>query len=147
MEYPKVSNEMVKELAPWVVKSYRNNKNFDKWLTWNLNDKSIGIHYGINKYIYMNFTLEDYKEICREATKQKYKQIMNFRKEMKIGDWIIIAQGKTKSLYLARIDSDYYYQELDGEEEFCRHRRKIKCIHKISDDFQRKSSMNTISKF
>ena len=147
MSYPTVSNEMARELAKFVIKSYTNGSKFDKWNQFNLEDKSIGIYYGINQNLGTDLTDEELRNICNYP-KASRNQILMFKNDIKKGDWIIIGQGKEKSLYLAKIDSDYYYQENESEpEEFYRHRRKITCIHKLPDDFVRKSSMYTVSKF
>ena len=139
--------EEVNQLAQWVIKSYTNKSKFDTWNEFNIRDKSIGIHYGIFEEISSNITDEQLKNVNTQIPLSNInrKQIIDFM-NIKINDWIIIARGAKKSLYIAQIASSYYYQELDGDDnnEFCRHRKRLKNISKIDASFERRYCIKTI---
>ena len=139
--------EEVNQLAQWVIKSYTNKSKFETWNEFNIRDKSIGIHFGIFEELSSNITDEELKHVNTHnpLSQINRKQIIDFM-NTKINDWIIIARGSEQSLYIAQIASSYYYQELDGDEnnEFCRHRKRLKNISKIDPSFKRRYIIKTI---
>ena len=144
------SIEEVDQNAKWVIKSYKNKGvskiTFDKWNLFNIRDKSIGIHYGIYHELPFNVSDDYLKQLPNNFESGNIRQIKYFINDLKINDWIIIAKGKYDVLYYAQIASSYYYHELDDDHnnEFCRHRRRLKNIFQIDSNFKRKAMLNTI---
>ena len=91
MSYPTVSNEMARELAKFVIKSYTNGSKFDKWNQFNLEDKSIGIYYGINQNLGTDLTDEELRNICNYP-KASRNQILMFKNDINEHKMSIIHQ-------------------------------------------------------
>lgn len=132
----------------WVMKPCSNKiqQHFENELEYVLRDKSIGIHFNINREIPSNATDEQIREssayLNNDSKKQSRKMVKQFVDNMQIGDKIIIARGKEQSLYICDITSSHYFQ--DSEVTSFKIRRRINNIKKIPEEFERKSLVQTL---
>ena len=130
----------------WVIKAWKNKEGIQRQIDYIVKDKSIGIHFGNHGPFPTNVTDIQIVEKQPETKKPSRKMIQEFCNDIKIGDKIIIGKGKTGSLFVAEIASTYYYQPSDNIDD-CQHRRRIKNIRRVPEEFIRQSQIKTLKHF
>ena len=115
----------------WYIKIARNSKSFKKYEEYCINDKSIGIGFSIHDEKLCN-TEKSLEFQCKKILEDKYKPSFDnynkFINKIKKNDIVFLCRGLNEILYIAQIDSDYYYEK----ENDLPHRRKIKNIKKFN---------------
>ena len=100
----------------WYIKVSSNDRKFNNILQKSLNDKSIGIGYGINRN-YTSMTRQDRHNIWNNlghndrGKKLRENYFNTFINKMNIGDIVFLTKGEYQILYMAQISSNYYYDE------------------------------------
>ena len=126
--------------AKYLIKIITNGKNFNDYCSKCLEDKSIGINYGINKSMIEYRTKSDIilglNYWDKDYTKKHNKTACymdNFINKIEIGDTILLGRGLSDILYIATIDSECYFDNkldwrshsIDGIDYGVYHRRKL----------------------
>ena len=138
----------------WVIKAWKNHNldNFEYRLHQLLADGSIGINFGHYQELPPNVTDEHIMEAQRhighpENKKASRNMLRSFRNDLKIGDYVIIGQGGTKSRYVAQISSGYYYHPDETDQDWCMHRRRICNVRRLPEGFTRRFLMGTLGRY
>ena len=100
----------------WYIKVAKKGKYFDNILQKSLDDKSIGIGFGI--WIDYNLTTQPDRnntwndKLCSKKQKElRENNFDNFVRQMNIGDIIFLCKGENTILYMAEVSSDYYFDD------------------------------------
>ena len=100
----------------WYIKVAKKGKYFDNILQKSLDDKSIGIGFGI--WIDYNLTTQqdrnntwNDKLYSKKQKELRENNFDNFITQMNIGDIIFICKGENTILYMAEVSSDYYFDD------------------------------------
>jgi predicted Mrr-cat superfamily restriction endonuclease len=112
----------------WYIKIHRNDDNFETERKYCIENKSIGIGFGI-KDENLNLEEDELKMKCKEKLgeddyKSDFRFYNTFINIIKNDDIVFLCKGEDEILYIAEIAGDYYY---DNTQKLP-HRRKLKNI-------------------
>ncbi len=103
-----------------------------------------------------NLTDKSDEEIA-ELLKNKYghikalKQVLRFKNEIKVGDYVLSSNGETKTYFIGEITSDYHrsdvINEMDSSGDNYFDVREVKWIGEVSRDFLKKSTKTDLNKY